>query len=121
MTDKKENIQKALEVYGLNGEELDLPSKIDILAKQNQVIFEDGKTKEKILYNQLTKIFEIGKGNEVAVLGNKLQIFLTTLTGIFTSHTHPYVDTPVGPSVTSVPAKGQDAPTDILSKKIKIE
>ena len=65
-------------------------------------------------------IVTILNGTESFVLGDSFLSWLNNfITTIFNLHTHPYVDTPVGASVTSPPTQQGTSPTNILSQFIK--
>lgn len=57
---------------------------------------------------------------EPFVLGTQLETYLKNLVTMeINIHTHPYTDTPVGPSVTGPPSAPMTAPSGILSAVIK--
>lgn len=65
-------------------------------------------------------IVMIDGSTEPFVLGTQLENYLKNLVDTeLNAHTHQYVDTPVGPSMTNPPSKAMTAPTGILSTKIK--
>jgi len=57
--------------------------------------------------------------SEPFMLGNKFKTYIDDYIDMkYNMHTHPYVDSPVGPSVTSPPSAPAVKPTDIYSIKI---
>jgi len=95
---------------------------------ETRVIYQSPNSKKGIKLNETDGIMTIDSdeielidgSEEPFVLGDKLESYLTDfINNAFNLHTHPYVDTPVGASVTSPPSVSATAPTDILSEKIR--
>jgi hypothetical protein len=75
----------------------------------------------QIIYASTAGTLHLSKkdAEEPFVLGNKLKAYIDDYIDTkYNMHTHPYVDSPVGPSVTSPPSAPAIKPTDILSTKI---
>lgn len=87
---------------------------------QQKILFEDQNDGNKNI--QVTKDGElvIFNGEEQIILGNTFIDWLSDfVTSKYNDHTHPYVDTPVGPSVTSPPGVPAVEPTNVLSEFVK--
>jgi len=95
---------------------------------KKHIIFQSTESKKGIMLDDTQKLMSIDsekiefiKGStEPFVLGNQLNTFLTNMiTAEIAVHTHPYTDTPIGPSVTGPPSSPFTSPSGILSTVIK--
>jgi hypothetical protein len=82
----------------------DLESEVDQGEKEIYSTDNPATTKKaRILFDKNGNII-LNQGTDFAARFNELQTAFNELQGKFNAHTHPYVDTPIGPAVTSATA-----------------